>query len=450
MPETPCKNAAPLGIRDERPVQPQSACPGLFNIVEALDGGICRVRLPHGRLTAAQTHAVAAAAERFGNGAIEATNRANLQIRGVRRDTQAALIAAMQDAGLGPPDGIPDHLRNVLVNPTFGIDRGEIADATPLAGRILAALGGHERFHALSPKFSIMLDSGGDIAVADRGHDIWLSAMNLGGKPAFAFGLASHPPVLEDDAPALGAIPADKACDAVVAIVELLLESGSARLRDLLAKTAARDFVGRLSARLGVPPACVDDWRRTTPRPMGHIGAQPQRQPDRVFIGAVPALGRLTPADLQRLAGLCESLGDGSLRLTPWRSVIVPNVARRRADQAVRELESIGLICAAGHPLASMVACAGSRGCAASNADTKTDGHALAALFHAGGIRDVHLSGCAKSCASARTAEATLVAVSPGRYDLFLRERIGQDGFGRLTAGNIAVTDAAAHLAKRQ
>ena len=443
-------NAASLSIRDERPVQPQSACPGLSNIVDALDGGICRVRLPQGRLTAAQARAVAAAAQRFGNGAIEATNRANLQIRGVRLDARAALIDALQSAGLGPPDGIPDHLRNVLVNPTFGIGRGEIVDVSPLAGSIPAALGGDGRFHALSPKFSIMLDGGGDIAVADRDHDIWLSATELGGKPMFALGLASHPPVLENDASALGAIPAGKACDAVVAIAGLLLESGSARMRHLLAAMPEREFLARLSSRLSFVPERVDGWRRTMPVTMGHIGVQKQRQPDHVFVGAVPALGRLTPADLERLAGLCESLGDGTIRLTPWRSVFVPNVARSRADQAVRELESIGLVCAADHPLASMVACAGSPGCAASNADTKTDGHALTALLPAGGIRDIHLSGCAKSCASARAAEATLVAVSPGRYDLFLRERLGQDGFGRLVARDIAIKDAAAHLAKRR
>ena len=60
-----------------------SACPGLLRIVQALDGGICRVKLAGGAITAAQAHAVADAAQAYAGGVIEATNRANLQIRGI-------------------------------------------------------------------------------------------------------------------------------------------------------------------------------------------------------------------------------------------------------------------------------------------------------------------------------------------------------------------------------
>ena len=60
-----------------------SACPGLLRIVPALDGGICRIKLAGGSITVAQACAVADAAQRYAGGVIEATNRANLQIRGV-------------------------------------------------------------------------------------------------------------------------------------------------------------------------------------------------------------------------------------------------------------------------------------------------------------------------------------------------------------------------------
>ena len=43
-----------------------SACPGLLRIVQALDGGICRVKLAGGAITAAQAHALADAAQVFG------------------------------------------------------------------------------------------------------------------------------------------------------------------------------------------------------------------------------------------------------------------------------------------------------------------------------------------------------------------------------------------------
>ncbi len=38
------------------------ACPGLFRVVPSRDGGICRIKLSRGRVTAAQLRAIADAA----------------------------------------------------------------------------------------------------------------------------------------------------------------------------------------------------------------------------------------------------------------------------------------------------------------------------------------------------------------------------------------------------
>jgi precorrin-3B synthase len=72
----------------------------LLRIVQALDGGICRIKLNGGSITADQADAVANAAEGFARGEIEATNRANLQIRGIGEQS-AVLIDSLLAAGLG-------------------------------------------------------------------------------------------------------------------------------------------------------------------------------------------------------------------------------------------------------------------------------------------------------------------------------------------------------------
>ncbi|MBG4973021.1 precorrin-3B synthase, partial [Pseudomonas aeruginosa] len=87
------------------PVPRPSPCPGLLRIVQALDGGICRIKLDAGRLDAAQARAVAAAARDCASGVIEATNRSNLQLRGVRRGEEERLVRRLLDAGLGPRHG---------------------------------------------------------------------------------------------------------------------------------------------------------------------------------------------------------------------------------------------------------------------------------------------------------------------------------------------------------
>ncbi len=154
-----------------------SACPGLLRIVAALDGGICRIKLAGGVISADQARAVAQAAERYAGGVIEATNRANLQIRGIGAQHQP-LIDSLLAAGLGPTAegsrcgselvGAPnpasaesdvsrvsgaDDVRNLMLSPSAGIDARMLIDTRPLAAQILASLQGQPRFHQLSAKF---------------------------------------------------------------------------------------------------------------------------------------------------------------------------------------------------------------------------------------------------------------------------------------------------------
>ncbi|NML35065.1 oxidoreductase [Paraburkholderia antibiotica] len=221
-----------------------SACPGLVRIVAARDGGICRIKLPGGVLSAAQVHAIADAATRHAHGVIELTNRANLQLRGVRDGHEAALSAALLRAGLGPasafasvtcvasaaasaassassasaevsavasPSASPyaaandadspdtaalsaaDDVRNVMISPAAGRDPHALIDTTPLCAELLALLQGDPRFAALSPKFALLLDGGERLARLDHPHDVWLAASIGEEGVRFVFGFAGCP-----------------------------------------------------------------------------------------------------------------------------------------------------------------------------------------------------------------------------------------------------------------
>ena len=168
-----------------------SACPGLWRVVSALDGGICRVKLPGGLLTSAQARAVAEAARMCASGVLELTNRSNLQIRGVREGEQAALVQRLLAAGLGPRHAAADDVRNLLLSPAAGRDPAAQLDIRPLAERLLALLQDTPEFHGLSAKFALQLDGGEALAMLDHPHDLWLSA--LPGGQQLAFGLAGTP-----------------------------------------------------------------------------------------------------------------------------------------------------------------------------------------------------------------------------------------------------------------
>lgn len=115
-------------------------CPGIFLLAQMKDGGLARLRLPGGRLDAAQGRAVADFARRWGNGLIDLTNRANLQVRGLPPVLPDDAVADLDRAGLVPAMRGADRLRNITADPLSGLDPGEITDVTPLVADLDAAL----------------------------------------------------------------------------------------------------------------------------------------------------------------------------------------------------------------------------------------------------------------------------------------------------------------------
>lgn len=421
-----------------------SACPGLLRIVPALDGGICRIKLTGGSITADQAEAVAAAAERFAGGVIEATNRANLQIRGIGSE-QAALIDSLLAAGLGPRSAAGDDVRNLMLSPSAGIDRQMLFDTRALAQEILDTLQSHGRLHDLSAKFAVQLDGGEGLAMLEHPHDVWLSAAERDGERWLVFGLAGCP----TDQP-VGAVLPEQGHALVVAVLELFLDLArpdQTRMRHLLSELPTPEFLLRLAERVPFKP--FENWQRSLKPHTLHIGAHSQAQAGHVYVGAVPPLGRLDPAMLVGVAQLAREFGDATLRLTPWQSVLVPNIRHADAAQVMRRLAQSGLLCDADRSLSRLIACTGSAGCGKGLADTKGDALQLAALLQRHGhVQSVHLSGCSRSCAAAHVAPVTLLAVTPGHYDLYFREA-GQPGFGALHARNLTIEAVAALLDAR-
>jgi len=75
-------------------------CPSITRPMESGDGLIVRMRPCEQSITTPQLRALAHAAERYGNGIIELTRRAALQIRGVTADSLAHLQDALREADL--------------------------------------------------------------------------------------------------------------------------------------------------------------------------------------------------------------------------------------------------------------------------------------------------------------------------------------------------------------
>lgn len=402
--------------------------------MQARDGGICRIKLAGGALSAVQANAIADGAQRYARSVIEATNRANVQIRGIGKD-EGALIEGLIAAGLGPSNAAGDDVRNLMLSPSAGIDPQMLFDTRNLARRILATLQEREPFHELSAKFAVQLDGGESLAMLEHPHDLWLSAVHRDGELRLAFGLAGCP----TDLPA-GSVGLDDGHALVVAVLEVFLELAGpeqTRMRHLLAKVSAAVFLARLAER--VPFSPVADWQRSSKSNVLHIGAHPQAQSGYVYVGAVAPLGRLDAAMLRGVARVAQDYGDATLRFTPWQSLLLPNVRDEDAAEVMRRLRALGLLCEADQAMSRLIACTGSTGCGKGLADTKGDAVQLAGLLQRHGqVLNVHLSGCSRACAAAHTAPVTLLAVSPGHYDLYFHDA-AQPGFGALHARNLTI-----------
>ncbi len=357
------------------------ACPGALQTHTAADGELARVRVPGGLLTARQLRTLAAAARELGDGHLELTSRGNLQLRGL--DTGTDLGERLAAAGLLPS---PTHerVRNVLASALTGRD-GPVPgspghlDVRPWVRAVDAGLLADPALAELPGRFLLTLDDGrGD--VAGRGGDVGLLALS-GAEVALLLGGTDS---------GLRAAPAD-AVGLVLAAArafaaELSGQGGSAwRLLELV------DGPARVAARLpgtAVAPAPVPG-----PPPWGPVGAVVQPDGRTALVGVVP-LGRLSADQADLLARLTPEV-----QLTPWRSVVVPDLAEDDVDDAAVDLHRTGFVFDEASPWLRVTTCAGRPGCAKSRADVRADATAAVAAgtLPAGGLPQ-HWAGCDRRC----------------------------------------------------
>ncbi|MGM1061881.1 hypothetical protein [Saccharothrix sp. Mg75] len=249
----------------ERP----DACPGAVDVHVAADGGLARVRVPGGTLDARRFDVVRAAALELGDGFLELTSRANVQIRGLAPGAEHELGARLREAGL-LPSATHERMRNIVAAP--------LEDNQDLVDALDAALLAEPSLADLPGRFLVTVGH----AVSGLSGDIGLvgDALFLAGRDS---GL--------------------RVTDPVGAVVR------AARLFGELRGTAWRlsevdGGVRKITEALGVPvadrldPAVIP----ATPGPVGDV-----------VVAGVP-LGRL---DARLLAGT-------PVRLTPWRGLVLP------------------------------------------------------------------------------------------------------------------------------
>jgi precorrin-3B synthase len=342
-------------------------CPGALRPMLSGDGWLVRVRPGAGRLTQSQAAGIAMLATRHGNGLIDMTSRANLQLRGVRPDSHLALIDGLRALNLLDSDAVAEARRNLVVTPFWAACDDTLEIARALADALTAS-----DAPALPGKFGFAVDCGQSAVLRSTAADIRIERGPCG-------------LIVRADGHATGAQVT--ALEAVPAAMELAgwFAAGDGLTHERLRRSTSKPRLpARFERALGLPPS-----------------AAPAR------VGAV-ACGWLAGVEFGQLRAdtLAELAKLGPLRITPWRMVLIEGVS------AAPELA--GLIADADDPLLRVVACSGAPGCLQGLAATRPLARALAA--HVAPGKMLHVSGCTKGCAC--LSDTLTVVATPAGFDL--------------------------------
>lgn len=430
----------------------RGACPSVHAPFLELDGALARIRLPGGILPSPAARAIATLATELGAGPVELTNRANLQLRAIPPDAIGRARDALIAAGLALEEPDADERRNVLASPTAGVDPEELVDTRPLVTDVAARLASTAAT-GLTPKFGVIVDGGGSVHVRGRVHDVAFGAVRArDGSVRYEIRLAEPLPVVFVAGEAVLQVDLSQALDAVDAVIALCAPFG--RASDALGELGRERAARELTRRSGGAVRARDGGELRGPinESASAVGVHGQRNAGRVWVGGVPVLGRLEPAALAALAALAAQRGSGELRVTPWRGLVVPDVATDDVAAVLAACTDLGLVCDPEHPVNAVVACAGECGCAAGLADTQSDARAvidhLLTVPVAERPRSLHVSGCEKGCARPRPAQVSLVAGPVrGTYDVYAA-RAGANGsrFGERIASGLELRAAMEHV----
>ena len=347
-------------------------CPGALRPMQSGDGLVVRVRPFGGRLEANQIAGLAELAERHGNGLIDVTRRANLQIRGVSEESHRPLIDGLARLQLLDPDPDIEARRNILVTPFWTV--GDESQA--LAAELEEALA--ESALDLPTKFGFAIDDGKSRVLAGDSADVRIER-DRGGRLL----------VRADGARFGHSVARGEAVSTALALAAWFVASGG-----------AKGGRGRMAAHIAAGAALPAALRgETEPAPV-MPASRPGHYPQGALVGV--AFGQMLHATLHQLSGCGHAL-----RMTPWRMVL---------SEGKREMPSgAGLITEPHDPALRVIACSGAPRCREAHADTRALAAALAPRIALD--TRLHVSGCAKGCAHSGPATLTLVATRDG-FDL--------------------------------
>jgi precorrin-3B synthase len=337
-------------------------CPGSMSLYEAADGWLARVRVPGGRIGTKQLKALVPACA-LGNGLVEITSRANLQLRGLPAGADRELAASLHGAGL-LPSRTHDRVRNILASPLAGRHPRARANTDALVAELDRRLCAEPELAELSGRFLFAVDDGSGLALTHPA-DVALVARD---EQTYVLGVGGRAGPER--------VPAGQAAAIAVGVASRFLAT-----RRRVGSGAWR--IAELHGRSSIPE-----------RPSGH-GMSPGRlvqRDGRVAVTALAPLGQLDVRCLKRLAALTAEV-----RLGSGRTVTVLDLDGNEATHIEREFRALGLVLDSASGWAGLSACAGLGRCTGARLDVRAAAVSRAQARAPGALPE-HWAACERCC----------------------------------------------------
>jgi precorrin-3B synthase len=379
----------------------------------AQDGFLARVRIPGGRVSSDQLLALARAAS-LGNGLVELTSRANLQLRGLPADGGEQLAEIVRDAGL-LPSPVHDRVRNVIASPLAGRHPRSRSYTDDLVQSLDRALCSDPALAALPGRILFAVDDGSGIAL-DHRPDVALIALDA---DAYSLAIAGRL--------AAATLSAREAASAAVAVASAFLAESRKRGAGAWRISELEGGAEEIARRIGVKLTA-----RLLKVPEARLGPGIIEQRDgRLALTGLARLGRLRGDELAELAALA-----GELRIGTGRTLTILDLDRPGAAARHASLEALGLVLKPRSGWVGLTACAGYGRCDQARVDLSGAIDARARSRHPGAPAE-HWTACERRCGE-RAGQPLAVAATERGVSLRIGEtELVADGLdGALAALN--------------
>jgi len=382
-----------------------------------------RIRMPNGFARSEQLRTIAELSRRLGNSVLDITTRQQIELRGFTLDSVPEIFEKLRGVDLRTLQTGIDNVRNINGCAMAGLTPHECFDASPVVhelDRIIVGNEGNPEFTNLPRKFNIVVTGCTDNCTHSESQDIALVPAKKAGRLGFnvlvggkmgsgGFTVASPLNVF---------VEIFQAAAVVVELIKIYREHGPREARSkcrfafLIEEWGVRRLRAELVARLGHELAFQGRDMRGS-KHSDHLGVNTQKQSGLVAVGLCIPTGRVNPDQLDELARLSDTYGNGEIRFTTGQNAIIPNVAAARVAKLLEEPLLAQLSPRPSPFVRGLVACVGTDYCNLALIETKSRAIALSEALHkkmGAGLNPltIHWSGCPAGCGNHQAADVGL------------------------------------------